>query len=943
MEQNIINANTNFGDLLKNINEGKFGEKYPSYNFWKSESGYLIYPFEINLGKDEIKDNGFNEIIDKFIFLFKIKTNIKLINKDTNETFKEFEAFSTFEIEKNISFYDIKISQLFVKTGNKFVQYKYIKNILGTYISNKILEIYIAFIKDLPKLELKEILEQRQNYRPEEYSIFFYDYFIYEDKDKREEEFIYFNNDKRNIIFNNIKILKSYNNNLKTYKITGPSSIGKSLTLFYISRILYNVIYINLKTLNNYKKNLYKCYHIIITELERLVCQQNINELEKVIKNCFEKQLSPLELILSVMKFLSNIIGLNFVFIFDQYKKKYIIEGFYNEIMNYKNIKIIFCSSINDKEIRDECIKSWERKVMNIEDFNDDSEKYYFYFDDIYSYQKRKYNNKLLKQFNFLPKYVKMYEDNNKDYKSFLEEAISKIKKKIKEYCKNDENQYYDILVHLRFIIDNEYIFSKLSEIIQYCLLKFFKIEFYERTFKITPIFSFMKYFIWIHFSEDICYNYFNNSLYRKNIIESESVKGCYFEQAVKYGLQKICKYNNIVTLREIAEMKEIIDTNSYYNIDEEDDTNENEIDICYEDDNKKNNKKFHQLLEDFKINDDENLTKSFISNKNKNLISKYTIEYSKNIEDFRMDAIKDYKYEISIKNNFTGNEALLLDQIKKTGKTLDYALLYGKKNEKVLIGFQIKCYFNNSILAEQTIDKSTIRENCSKMLVNSMILFNCKITNWNYILIFFINNEEKNENINLKNLEKCKNNNIHYLFYDPKNKVFLNENKKVINSIKLEENSDLDNFQSNILNYTNIDEIIREKGKIKIVGNLDKMIECFIEDMSLVIKTKNLSDILNMLSRIVQFKLKFSAKINIIEDGLLLPPNQKHLYIYKFKNNKLILVQREQSVNNYIEYYDIKDNKKIDLQEFLKLIGNNNGGYYYCLEKYKKINENKK
>jgi hypoxanthine phosphoribosyltransferase len=122
------------------------------------------------------------------------------------------------------------------------------------------------------------------------------------------------------------------------------------------------------------------------------------------------------------------------------------------------------------------------------------------------------------------------------------------------------------------------------------------------------------------------------------------------------------------------------------------------------------------------------------------------------------MDAIKNYKYEISIKNNFTGNEALLLDQIKKTGKTLDYALLYGKKNEKVLIGFQIKCYFNNSILAEQTIDKSTIREKCSKMLVNSMILFNCKITNWNYILIFFINNEEKNENINLKNLEKCKN-----------------------------------------------------------------------------------------------------------------------------------------------------------------------------------------
>ena len=275
-------------------------------------------------------------------------------------------------------------------------------------------------------------------------------------------------------------------------------------------------------------------------------------------------------------------------------------------------------------------------------------------------------------------------------------------------------------------------------------------------------------YIIWIHFIDDICYNYFNNSLYRKNIIENESVKGRYFELAVKYGFQKIFKYNNIITLWEIAEMKEIIDTNSYYNIDEEDDTNENEIDIYYEDDNKKNNnnKKFQQLFKDFKINDndDDNLAKSVISNKNKNLISKYSIEYSKNIEDFRINAIKDYKYGIPVKYSFTGNEALLLDQIKKIGKALDYALLYGKKNEKVLIGFQIKCYFNNSILSEQTIDKSTIREKCLKMLVNSMILFNWKITNWNYILVFFINNEEKNESVNLKNLEKCKNNNIFVL-----------------------------------------------------------------------------------------------------------------------------------------------------------------------------------
>ena len=53
---------------------------------------------------------------------------------------------------------------------------------------------------------------------------------------------------------------------LKKYKLTGSTSIGKSFTLFRICRVFYNFVYINLKALN--KKDLYICYSMIISELE---------------------------------------------------------------------------------------------------------------------------------------------------------------------------------------------------------------------------------------------------------------------------------------------------------------------------------------------------------------------------------------------------------------------------------------------------------------------------------------------------------------------------------------------------------------------------------------------------------------------------------------------------------------------------------------------------
>ena len=67
-----------------------------------------------------------------------------------------------------------------------------------------------------------------------------------------------------------------------------------------------------------------------------------------------------------------------------------------------------------------------------------------------------------------------------------------------------------------------------------------------------------------------------------------------------------------------------------------------------------------------------------------------------------------------------------------------------------------MKCYFENSDLNKHTIDRNWIKKNCRKILVNSMKLFNSKITLWYYFLVFYYNSKNKNENIDKKNIENC-------------------------------------------------------------------------------------------------------------------------------------------------------------------------------------------
>jgi hypothetical protein len=69
-----------------------------------------------------------------------------------------------------------------------------------------------------------------------------------------------------------------------------------------------------------------------------------------------------------------------------------------------------------------------------------------------------------------------------------------------------------------------------------------------------------------------------------------------------------------------------------------------------------------------------------------------------------------DDKYKIIDK--YSGNENVLIDQTNKNGKVVDYAFLFGDKDEKKLLLFQMKCYSSDTSLEEIFINKTLSKYN---------------------------------------------------------------------------------------------------------------------------------------------------------------------------------------------------------------------------------------
>lgn len=163
-----------------------------------------------------------------------------------------------------------------------------------------------------------------------------------------------------------------------------------------------------------------------------------------------------------------------YIFIFDQFKLKYIEDGFMEKIQTFDDIKTVQCSSINDKLIREECIKTWTIKGKNLFELKIDNQDYYFYFSIIYNFflNNHKSENNIFRQFAYMPKYYKKYQEFG-DTKKFCDDAREHIEKKIGEFCSSYKIEKSLLLTNLKYIINKEFNIDKFDEVIKFCPLKY--------------------------------------------------------------------------------------------------------------------------------------------------------------------------------------------------------------------------------------------------------------------------------------------------------------------------------------------------------------------------------------------------------------------------------------------------------------------------------------
>ena len=266
----------------------------------------------------------------------------------------------------------------------------------------------------------------------------------------------------------------------------------------------------------------------------------------------------------------------------------------------------------------------------------------------------------------------------------------------------------------------------------------------------------------------------------------------------------------------------------------------------------------------------------------------------------------------ISIKKEYNGDENIFIDQVNSKGKIVDYAFLFGEKDNKKLVTFQMKCYSTLTTLDNIFEDKTRIKENISPMLINSIKLFNCVIKEWHYILVFYYNTKDKIiNNIVIKKFFNCMNKNIEYLLYDPTNDKFytfdnsfkINENKK-INLITIDSNLDQFSF-TNLINIIYLEKFNKnrlsdEDIKIKYHEGLSKFLTDF-EKINYNLETlKNEFKVTNLFYY-EHFKLENDT----------ITPKSNFMILYKKKNSNYFVVVKNSK--NIISYHDLEIHKDIE------------------------------
>ena len=961
MKEYLSNKGISYDNLATLCHTGILHQEHPELYLIDNEKYYIIYS---------------NDIVEN-TYIFKNKLQIKLIRADKSYYEKNIiclhELFDLFEILQ------IKSKNIFINNDEQLNLEKEITH-LNKWIKDDTMQLN-ENVLEIPIIEQKGRLSPHSSYTSSELSKFFYNYFPYEYKNDS-NKITYIENDARKQIFQNLYDLY-FKQNLTKFRLTGPTSNGKSFTLFFFSRYCTDVIYLNLKVLKaqNKKDNL----EMIISELSGLIFSlkiiDSINcEIKKIDtdKNIYEIFLEILELICN-----NNILRL--ILIIDQYKVEN-YDSYPNFLKNiellmnkYKKLKLVLCSSINDEKIRDDALTNLENNKGNPE-YNEQSQNCLFYYAELYK-RKNLNNNSINYLFDNRQKYIFLFQSQKKR-KDIFEEISQKIKKKIEKFRvsklnyqdKKIQYTFNDVLIYLKHIFNEKFDLKDIIEVLCACPLKYVKIIFEGEYFIVKPIFPFIKYFINNLINKDECEEYFKKKRYNLYSFQSNKIKAEYFEYSVQQALKNNNffelpdKENREITLYEISKMNKIsnfsFDLLGEYEINEDEEEgndekfiklNENEIEenksksedisekkndnnifidlnqinISSEKESSQsdNNQYIQELFNKFNIVEDieENENDDF------SYLSKMIKIHERSIEDFRNEIVKKYNnYEenkIEIKkllkesktnlNKFKGDENIFLTQSKFNGECIDYAILFGEKNDKTFVSFQMKCYGNNTNIPDDAIDKMYVKNKIKNILVNSIFLFNCEIKHWYYYIVCYFNESDiVNNNLNDKEIERCILKNIEILLYNPEKNKFYDKSKKEIYELPFTNsaNLDYDNYKSDIKNFIYIPNTHAQGEEMDRLESINR----FKNDLKSIINEDNptLGTILDFINKIIKADSIAFAVCRINKNRIYYHPGYDKAIIYKTKrlNNYYCIVNtssKEDDGDDHFEYYNLNKKKK--------------------------------
>ncbi len=930
-----------FKELYKYLERGE--SPFESLNYSPLFIDYDIYTL-LNIYDDS-----------KIFYFSKNKYIVKI--KDSYGKEEKFDVLSSYEVNKIVEHKNI--NNIYFKDKKFCVNVNY----FAETTNEKIIEFY--FDKD-EYIELTNnneifIINPKINVKPENLSKYYSLYF----NDDLNEEISFSLTKERVFLFNEINTCFNINN---IFKFTGPSGIGKSFFLLYYSRMTLNKVYINLGALRKLKseKKYNQIKNLISEEFKRVRLEEN--EIYNFNKKM--KEISPNinEIITFLIKFsIEN--QKNIVIILDQFKGELEFDKF-----KLNKVKLIICSTINDKNIRPSCI-SFFKNIFNKKQNNYEN---YIYIETLY--YERNLNNKLFNYFGNIPKYISKIKNckKKKDYFLISNEIKNKIINNIKAFYL--EKNFYECLLEIKIHLNKFFSINDFDNIIPFFPLKYFKVSFYDeeenglyfnelskaKSLKLSYLFTFLSE-IFEDFETELQSKFFKEGLFKKY---TDSTIGGFFElvsiNAVKSGILKLPEYpiQNILQVSIICDMNEIKPT-LIENI----------------------SKIFDEKIEEFEMfpkknNEDQNTNILFTnlsqsiqnSFKNKFIYSENSIIKIKNdyIKSFDSLVICDDENKVlySSKNSNTINKSttihiknknhnikdqnILIKQERENAKIYDLAYLYGPSKSKIFIGFQMKSYRDYINRGSFKLNKKEIINKSKQLLLNSEFLLGVEIIEWHYFVVGLYFNEQDSKNFEIPNYSEnlinfCKINNFELILFDPIQEVFYDSNKKKIVQFNTTQNSKLGGEEIKFFKFSEKNNFLGKKKALERCIESEKMMNAVLKyKINSNIFFSTMEKIINDLKEKLKLSnLHFIGERNHDKNSDFVPIPNDNIIILFMKNNLTdenylnqfyAFIKYQNEEKSYV--YDIKTGKKIykDFEiQYFDLFNLNQPYYIFTFMEFKK------